>query len=502
MQQIEAINIILGLDEVALKSGRQVPIQWTENIGINALFLIAGKSGSGKTYNLRRIVGQISSKRQTGVRIHAFDVHSDLSFNHQSSVLFSESTNYGINPLIISPDEHFGGVRKRVESFIGMINTSSRELGPRQTATLRAMLYDLYELHGFRLKDPTTWAIDEKSEKPSGMIPNRIYLDIPFDEKDQAKDAARRDGLSLVFDANIKCWHCDQYAGGLMRWAPKVFGRRMPTLQDAAKYAANRMRALAAGGGSKTMRLLEEHNRKVALWSNKAKKLGGDNIADVEELREQVKKGAEELVETFTDYVFSIETGRELDNLIRYDSVETVRSLVDRLETMVSTGIYRPVPPPFDPSMPVWRYELAPLSMSEQRMFVWTKLTQILDDAMARGPVSGPSEMREVIVIDEAEMFFSDKEKNILDRIATQGRKFGVSLICASQSPHHFSEDFLGNVGTKILLGIDEKYHDETVRKMKISPNVLKMVVPGRIAAVQISNRDASNEFIQTRVRA
>lgn len=499
----ENIRIIFGLDEQELNLKRQVPVQWTENLGINAHMLVAGKSGSGKTFTLRRIVGQISKYREKGVRIHAFDTQGDLQFASESVVRFSESTHYGLNPLSISSDPDFGGVRKRVQSFIDMIDDAGRELGPRQSATLRALLYDLYEVHGYKINDPSTWATPQGLSLPEQAQPGRIYLDIPFDDKDQAKDAARKDGLSLIFDANLKAWHCNAHEGSLTRWPPKVFGKRIPTLQDAARYASNRMRALAAGGGSKTMRLLEAHNKNVASWVNKAKKLGSDTNPDIEELRDQVKAGAEELIESFTDYVMSIETGRELDALIRYDSVDTVRSLVDRLESLVATGIFKNIEPNFNPNAPVWRYDLAPLSDPEQRMFVWTRLTHILERAVERGPVKGASEMREVIVLDEAHRFFLDKETNILDKIAKEGRKYGVGMICASQSPSHFSEDFLANVGTKILLGLDPMYYDGTVRKMKIDPQVLKMITPGKVAAIQVSSRDShTNKFIQTRVSA
>ena len=81
--------------------------------------------------------------------------------------------------------------------------------------------------------------------------------------------------------------------------------------------------------------------------------------------------------------------------------------------------------------------------------------------------------------------------------------KFGIALICASQAPSHFSEDFLGNVGTKILLGLDQMYYDQTVRKMKIDPKILDFIVHRKIAAIQINSRDDSKpRFIKTRVAA
>lgn len=497
------IQIIFGADERALQRQQRLPVAWSEDTALNGHMLVAGKSGSGKTFTLKRIVGQII-KAQRGVRIHAFDVHSDLSFQDESHVLFSESTHYGINPLKISADPHYGGVRKRVESFIGMVNESSRELGPRQTASLRALLYDLYEINGFRINDPDSWHVTPGESTPAGVDPSRVYLDIPYDEKDRAKELARASGLSLHFDTALKCWYTDRHEAGLERWPRKVFGKKYPTLPDAARYAANRLRAMYAGGGSKAMRLLEEHNRKVNVWHNKCKKLAGGGPTDeIERLREEVHAGAVSLSETFQDYVLSIETGKELENMIRYDSLDTVRSLVERMESMVATGIYKVMDPPFDPERSVWRYGLGPLSDPEQQMFVWTKLTQIFDAAMERGPVKGASELRDVIIIDEAHKFFVDKDDNILNKLAKEARKFGIGLICASQSPSHFSEDFLANVGTKILLGLDQMYYDQTVRKMKIDPKVLEYVVPGKLAAIQVNSRsDTKPQFIQTRVAA
>lgn len=497
------IEIIFGIDDIALKQQKRVIVSWNESTALNGHMLIAGKSGTGKTFTLRSIVAQITRSHKP-VRIHAFDVHSDLSFTNESHVLFSESTHHGINPLKISAHPHYGGVRKRVQAFIDMVNDSARELGPRQTASLRAILYDLYEMNGFKVNDPDTWAIGPQQDMPAGFDPSRIYLDIPFDEKDRAKEVARATGVHLQFDPQLKTWHCDRHEGGLERWPRKIFGKKYPTLPDAARYAANRLRQLYMGGGSKAMRMLEEHNRKVNHWQSKCRKIaGGGSADDVEALRDEINAGALTLSESFQDYVLNIETGRELESMIRYDTMDTVRSLVERLESMVATGIYKAMEPPFEQDKSVWRYGIGPLSDAEKSMFVWTKLTQIFDEAIELGPVRGASELRDVIIIDEAHKFFIDKEDNIMNKLAKEARKFGIGLICASQSPSHFSEDFLANVGTKVLLGLDEMYHAQTVRKMRIDPKILDFIVPKKVVAVQVNSQSGIRPtFVQTRVAA
>ncbi|SDE71616.1 hypothetical protein SAMN05444679_1299 [Variovorax sp. CF079] len=46
----------------------------------------------------------------------------------------------------------------------------------------------------------------------------------------------------------------------------------------------------------------------------------------------------------FTVYVTGIATGEELDALVRYDTRDTIRSIVNRLETIVASGIYCATP--------------------------------------------------------------------------------------------------------------------------------------------------------------
>lgn len=498
-------SVLFGFDDSDYAAGVKKRVEWSEEFATNAHMLVAGKSGTGKTFTLRRIVSQLIQPVQgrERPRVHVFDVHGDMRFPAENRVLFSESTHFGINPLRLSSDPHYGGVRKCVQGFIEMMADSAprAQLGHRQVTALRNILYELFEMRGFKVNDPSTWFYED-DEGPVASANGRIYLEVPYDERDMAKAAAKNEGVMLQFDAEARCWWCSDYRGGLERWPVKSSTRKPPTVPDLARFVGQRLKAMSAGGGTRTIRLLEEHNKKVVTWQKKLRQLAaGGDPSEVEAIQEDVHNGAAVLIETFTDYVTSIETGHELDSVTRYESSETLMALADRLDTLVSTGIFKPRHPPFDPASPIWTYDIAPLRDSEQQFFVWTKLHQILEEEMEKGPVQGASEVRCVIVLDESHKFFSDKETNILDKISKEARKFGISLICASQAPSHFSEDFLGNVGTKILLGLDPMYHDQTVRKMRIDPRILDYVVAGKIAAIQVSDkRDMSHRFMKTRV--
>ena len=497
--------VVFGFDDANFAAGIRNKVAWEEDFATNAHMLVAGKSGTGKTFTLKRVVSQLIRPipGRPPVRVHNFDVHGDMHYPDESRILFSESTHFGINPLRLSPDPHYGGVRKCVQNFIEMMSDSSprAQLGPRQGTALRNILYELFESKGFRVNEPDTWRAEPGAEE--GLTkPGRIYLDVPYDDRELAKAVARAEGVTFQFDVEERAWWCSDYVGDLGRWPTRSLGRRAPTVPEAARFIASRLKTMITGGGTRTIRLLEEHNKKVVVYQAKLRKLqeGGDS-ADMEALQNDIHNGSAALVETFTQYVESIETGRELDTLARYESSETLRAIGDRLDTLVATGIFKPREPVFEPAASIWSYDIAPLRDSEQQFFVWTKLKQILDDAMELGPVQGASEVRVCAVIDEAHKFFIHKDTNILDKIVKEGRKFGVSLICASQAPSHFSEDFLGNVGTKAILGLDPMYRDSTVRKMRIDPKVFDYVVAGKIAAVQVSDkRDMSHQFRKTRV--
>lgn len=497
------MRIVFGFDEQTLQRGAQEAVVWCEADAVNGHMLVTGKSGSGKTFTLRRIVRQIV-RAQRKTRIHVFDVHGDIDMEDSSTCVFSESTPYGLQPLAISADPHFGGPRKRIQAFIEMVNDSSRaQMGDRQIASLRNLLQDLYQQHGFRSDDPSTWH-EEPGQPPAGEE-GRIYLDVPFEAKDGAKEAARNAGLILRFDQEAKCWWTDNHSGPLTRFPRKQWGKRFPTLADAVAFAKTRLRALTTCGGHVSTRLLENHNKLAVAWQAKARKLaaGLAMSEDVEAIRAEVEAGTETIIESFTDYVRGISTGRELDALVRYDTLDTMRSIVNRLETIAASGIYRSGTPPFEESAPVWRYDLTALSVAEKKLFVWTRLTEIFEAARERGVVKGAAELIDVIVVDEAHEFFADKDTNILDRLAKESRKFGVALIAASQSPTHFSEDFISNAAVKLLLGIDAMYFDGTVRKMRIDKEVLASVVPGKVVAIQVAVRgEQTPRFRLARVSA
>lgn len=481
------MRIPLGLDHYLLKQERtEQQIVWDSDKAINGHILIAGDSGTGKTHRLRRLIEAMQRSGGAQTRFHIFDIHGDITINNESVVKFSETTEYGFNPLAINPDPDFGGVRKQIQRFITGINKTSRKLGPRQEAVLRYLLSDLYRAHKFLEDDPTTWRIRAEDVQRVDLTgkEDRIYLDVAFEEKELAKS------LGCQWDVDLKCWwvNQNQHTGQVCQWPEKVWGKYQPTLFDAVRFARRKLEAVFIGANSAAVNYLSDVNAKVSAYHRKVADAARKNsiVDDNEKLLNEIDKAQEKAISAYTQYLKSIQNGREMSEVIRYDSVEVLKSVYERLENLRAIGIFRSAVPPFNPAALTWRYDIKYLSPDERLLFVFFKLEDLFNKAVQRGVVADENKILDVILIDEAHNFFTDDEDNILNRIAKEARKFGIALICASQSPTHFSNDFLTNVALKIMLPLDQTYWQGTAAKLNIDKEQLKNLIPRETALVHI----------------
>lgn len=474
------MEINFGFEAKTIKTGEPKPVMWNSLHVVNPHILLLGVSGTGKTFNLKKIAQSlVNTNTNQNFRIHVFDVHGDIDIdsNIASSVVFSESTQWGMNPLKINSDQHFGGVRKRVQGFTTTINKVMRSLGPKQEATLRNLLIDLYKRHGFEPNNPSTWSVPDNPIQVQGSDPTRLYLDIPFAEKDMASS------VGAAWDRELSCWyiHKTSYHGAITKWGPKYKSRTNPTIADLLRYSRLVLEKAYLGTGSEAVVNLEVVNRMAARLHKKilsSMKTGGKLEENIDEDLENAKTKA---IESYESYINSILTGVELETVMKYDSVDVLKSVLDRIENLDAIGIFKHKTPPFDVDKAVWRYDIKSLLLQEKKLFVLFKLEELFNAAVQRGE---QSEIIDVVLLDEGHLFRDDSDDNIVDTIVKEARKFGLALICASQSPKHFSEDFMSQTGTKIILGLDETQYKASERKLMIPPNALPWIKPQKTLLV------------------
>lgn len=489
------MRVPFGIEASSVRKETQVEVFWDDKMAVNGHILMMGMSGSGKTHNLRKILGHMQKTAPAGrpFRVHVFDIHGDIDLPGASTVLFSEQTEYGLNPLAINPDPHFGGVRKRVQTVIKTLNKTSRKLGDKQEACLRNVMHELYEQFGFDPSNPDTWSIAADAPAEPTVIDGRLFLDVPFDEKEEAKSHGAQWHGQQWPGAPRNCWWimAEQYKGPITMWRPKMEQRRYPTMTDLQWLANKILRSAYFGTNHEAVITLESYRKASLAYRNKvlAATRKGDKLVDDDKLQADLEKAAGRAKEAYSEYVDSLKGGKEIEELLRYDSVDVLKSTVERLENLLAVGIFKSKTPPFDPQAHLWRYNIRPLGKDEQKLFVLFKLEELFQMAVQRGETDY---IQDVLVVDEASNFFDDDESNILNTIALEARKFGVSLICASQAPTHFSDDFVSSVGTKIVLGIDEMFWTASCRKLNLDLEALKWIRPRQSMLVQIKQGGAT----------
>lgn len=404
-------------------------VVWQSDRVVNPHMVLVGSSGVGKTHRIRSILSQIASAGD--VRCHVIDVHGDLTLAHESAMRFIETGSIGLNPLKVNADHDFGGPRKKIRAFISMLSRTRAQLGPKQEAVLVNLLRDLYAANGFHSDDPRTWDVRFDPH------PNRRYQ------------------------------------------------KRQPSLIDLKRFAEYKLKQRKLGMGAKAVQALERLNKAY-------QKLERTNTANMKNPANEVDLDGmkAECIECYQEYIHEIENGREVDDLIKYDSYEVIKSVYDRIVGLESIGVFKDQPPPFDPHAPIWRYDVRTLSSDEQRMFVDVVVEELFFEAKRRGQSSTPHTF---VVIDEAQKFMTDDEGHILNVAMREARKFGLAFILASQSLAHFPEDTIANAATKIILGVDESFHDITARRLKIDGKRLRYIVPQRTALVQVKAKASTD---------
>lgn len=450
-------KILIGNDFWEERKGNKLPIYWQEGLVSNHHVGVAGTSGSGKTHWIREFVRGMPDD----VEIDIFDYHGDIEIPGASTVMFSEATRFGYNPLVLNTDQHYGGVRRSVNDVIEAINSTSRQLGGNQEGVLRHLLTDTYMLKGIFADNPRSWV------------------------KREASEAEIRDLLEKKNWSGLR----DVY----------------PSLNDVIQFARRKLKALWMGiedkeSGRNALGAFDDYCKTQSSLNQLRMKMnrsgGSGNDEELQKLEKRMEASKAKSIESFTTFVNSMDTGREFEEAIKYNSKDVLLSVITRLENLSSTGIFNPNPPPFGDAR-IRRYILKPLAQSEDelKMFVRFRMRAIIREMMQRGESGG--RLRRMIVLDESKKFNSEDGSNPINVIVNEMRKFGLAILLAGQSPAHFSQDFIKNAGTLLLLNLATSDWREAASKLRIEEKDLKYFKPQQTGAVRMLEKGQQAAFRQ-----
>lgn len=452
-------QILIGYDFwKARNENVRLPVYWREAEVSNPHVGVAGTSGAGKTHWIREFVTGMPDD----VEVDIFDYHGDIEIPGAKSVLFSEATRYGYNPLVLNTDPHYGGVRRAVNDVIDAINSTSRKLGGNQEGVLRNLLIDSYMLKGIFADNPRTWAKREATESEvREMIETRNWA-----------------GLRDVY----------------------------PTLGDVIGFAKRKLKALWMGiedkdNGRHALSAFDEYCRSMAAINQlrtKLNKSGAKGDEEIDRLQKRMEGYKGKAIEAHSVFLNSMETGREFEEAMKYNSKDVLLSVITRLENLHATGIFNSNPPPFGNAR-IRRYILKPLAQSEDelKMFVRFRMKAINREMMQRGESQG--KLRRMTVLDESKKFNDEDPSNPINVAVNEMRKFGLGILLAGQSPAHWSSDFIKGAGTLLLLNLATADWDEAARKLKIEVKDLKYLRPRETGAVRMLENGQSASFRQVK---
>lgn len=475
---------------------------------VNPHMQINGVTGMGKSYQIRNMAkGLVRSAAQLRrpIRVHVFDPHGDLDMGEWSSeVMFSEATQYGYNPLEVNPDPHMGGPRRAIQKFIAAVK-KHKALGPKQEAVMRYLLEDLYYSRGYRADEPRTWWPDNPQMVRQKMAnrQGRIYLDVKYEQRGHFKELIKQASKTRPiggfddFDEDPemkerKSWWIDEhyYDGEFLMWEPKSVFKTAPTLNDLVRFTERKLKAMLAGTNSAAIALLRDVERAARAFHKTVEELTkrGQVLDDTQKaaLQGQLDTAKTRYMAATESYLDSIRTGRELDELIRYNSTDVLTSVYERIQNLRAIGIFNSIAPPFDPQMPIWRYQIKNLEIPVQCMFVDMVCARIFERAVQRGV---QDDVMEVLLVDETKRYVTGEADNILDMISTESRKFGLALWTCFQSPAQASDDMIKSTGTIVVVGLASADTGVAARKLGIEQELLLKVTPQQTALVQIKNK-------------
>ena len=430
----------VGLSENDLiQMGLDTPIFYEPHALINAHMLVSGMSGTGKSFQM---MGFLSSAIEAGIEIDVFDAHDEFENLPGAAVaVFSQATGYGYNPLVLDTNPHTGGVNSQVDFFVRLIKNVTPHFGVKQEAALRNLLIDTYAVHGIFQERPQSW------HKHSIL-------------ESQRQEFIVRGELGELYE----CY---------------------PTMEALKDFAKSKLLALSIGLDNKCVTTFEVlhklRKRLVVLQKSYERALSKELMQDFES---KIENQQCKCVDAYTEFISSPESGQEAEDILKYDSVDVLRSVLQRITLLSATGILNANEPPFGNSM-VRVHQMKSICNEQQILYVKLRLQAIFERWKKKGTVLQASPPRHIVFLEEAHNYFTEDAGDIVNIIAKEGRKFGLGLWCASQQPTVFPESFLTNCGSTLLLGIHTAFWRRAVTMFRISEKTLRGVKPKEVMVVK-----------------
>ncbi len=400
----------------------------------NSHILLSGGSGTGKTTLLKRILDYQRSRDKV---IIVIDFHGDMDIEDENLIEFTptDSPN-AINPFELELDPKKGGVDIQAESITLMLGTYFFDKGritKKQENTLEKLIKDTYGARGIFQNDKETW-----TKTPPTM--KDLYLIFTF---------ILSGGSSGGSDAN------DSNAERLLDAVSELVAMLLQKDNEEAKSYGQKLFIMS--GYIKDVLEEDEDND----YQNKEEDPFFDSGLDFShiDLDYYMQKSNYKTLETLFSYI------EKVANLSIFNGKAPVlKKGINRIDMSAFTSIGKPLTAKFLGEFIAQKFFRASMIRGEYSKLENTGKNKKCD---------------RVLVFDESKLALPtgmEKENayNIMNRIVTESRKYGLALILASQRLNHYSEEILSNIHTKILLGAKSNDYKNVARVFGVKEDTVK----------------------------
>lgn len=252
-----------------------------------------------------------------------------------------------------------------------------------------------------------------------------------------------------------------------------------------------------AGGGPDPQRFLVLQSLKEAFSP-----MGGNQLAILDQALKEAYREAGIVQDDYESWKKEPPTFKHLETVLDRMIEEAGK---DRRPAAVKTKIgpafgYRIFAKPQVPieERKATRIDLSKIPSGLQYIAADALCRQLLRRFQMRGPQDGP---RLFLVVDEAKLMMPVRKEDphaILNRIASEGRKFGLGLIISATSSSHLSRDILMNCFTKLILKTDKIEIPPTARRFLAERERLSMLLQPGIGLINFGDEEG---YAMVRVR-
>jgi len=408
------------------------PIEWAfpQLNNFNGLFM--GTSGSGKTYTIRHMVARVF---QRGTTFHIIDVKGDFAYeNFVSTGLghylrpedFNDITfsyfegGSSLNPLQVPRSVEGGGVVRTIENAKELVRYFNPKIGSKQIAYL-------------------------------GEVMKAVYTDFGILHDDESSWGKKAPTFEDVYEKLTMIYHC--ITSGLDSGS---VGQIMNEIGRAKRKGVGMIRKAQDEG---------ETDDQINVTMT-------DNAESVAEFIGAIVRD-----QMSYDSLKRNGTGEEWEHWSK-DSVYGLRDTVGQmLESRLFTGV-----PSRTVEGKINRYDMTAISPAHQQIMMRIIASRVFAMGVMTTKVSGnfdPAYASHVMVADEGKHVkeISKGALTPVNRIATEGRGYGLGVWIGVQQPDQVTQDLLRNFSFYFLLKTPESSAKEMQRMFNLKPNQLKQLV-------------------------